>query len=184
MNEKDILDLIRQDRWMMGVLQTAQELSLPDWMIGAGFVRNKIWDCLHGYENTEVQTADIDLIYFDSKDLSEEQEKKYDHELTKVLNINWSTKNQARMHEKHNRMEQYKNTEEALSEWVETPTCVAVRLEDNDILSLFAPHGIDDLVNLVVRPSPTFINDLEIFWKRIKSKDWERKWPKLKIMQN
>ena len=61
MTEQDILDLIAKDEWMMGVLRTARSLHLPDWMIGAGFVRNKVWDYLHGYENIEVPTADIDL---------------------------------------------------------------------------------------------------------------------------
>ena len=182
MTEQDILDLIAEDEWMMGVLRTARSLHLPDWMIGAGFVRNKVWDHLHGYENVEVPTADIDLIYFDAEDVSEEREKGYDALLRQKLGVNWSTKNQARMHEKHVRADAYMNTEEALSEWVETPTCVAVRLEDNDALTLFAPHGITDLVNLTVRPSPAFLNNPDPFWERIKTKGWEQKWPKLKIV--
>ncbi len=181
MTEPDIVELIKKDEWMMSVLRTARSLELPDWMIGAGFVRNKVWDHLHGYVNAEVPTADIDLIYFDPADISEEREKEYDVLLRKKVDVNWSTKNQARMHEKHGKRDSYKNAEEALSEWVETPTCVAVRLEDNDVLTLFAPHGITDLVNLVVKPSPAFSNNQDVFWKRVKDKEWERKWPRLKI---
>ena len=65
MNDGEILDLIRADPWMIRVLGAAAALGLPDWMIGAGFVRNKVWDHLHGFANAEVRTADIDLIYFD-----------------------------------------------------------------------------------------------------------------------
>ena len=184
MTEEDILSLIKKDEWMMSVLKTARSLHLPDWMIGAGFVRNKVWDYLHGYKNKEVPTQDIDLIYFDAGDLSEETEKEYDRRLRDKFNVNWSAKNQARMHEFDEREEQYKNTEEALSEWVETPTCVAVRLEENDALNIFAPNGIDDLVNLVVRPSPAHLNDLETFWSRIKRKEWAKKWPKLKFVES
>ena len=182
MTKEDILDLIKNDQWMMDILRAARSLYLPDWMIGAGFVRNKVWDHLHGYQNKEVPTADIDLIYFDSNNLSEEQEKEYDVQLGKMIPVKWSSKNQARMHEKHGRKEAYKNTEEALSEWVETATCVAIRLEEDDTLSLFAPHGTEDLTNLIVRPSPTFINDIDIFWERVKNKDWEKKWPKLEVI--
>jgi len=182
MTEQDILDLIAKDEWMMGVLREARSLGLPDWMIGAGFVRNKVWDYLHGYQNVEVPTADIDLIYFDAGEISEDKEKQYDFLLRQNMNINWSTKNQARMHVKHGRANAYKNTEEALSEWVETPTCVAVRLEGDDTLTLFAPHGIDDLVNLVVRPTQLFVHDPDKFWGRVKGKEWEKKWPKLKII--
>lgn len=182
MTETDILDLIKSDPWMVKVLETASSLNLPDWMIGAGFVRNKVWDYLHGYTNTEVPTRDIDLIYFDTSDTQEDVEKAYNEQLAKILDVNWSVKNQARMHIKHNRTLPYKNTVEALSEWVETPTCVAVRLEPNGELTLFAPHGIGDLVNLVVRPAPSHKQDLATFWERVKSKHWLEKWPKLKTV--
>ena len=42
MTEKDILDLIKRDKWMMDVLRVAEKLNLPDWIIGAGFIRNKV----------------------------------------------------------------------------------------------------------------------------------------------
>lgn len=180
--ETDILNLIKSDPWMMKVLKAASSLNLHDWMIGAGFVRNKVWDYLHGYTNVEVPTADIDLIYFDASDTREDTEKAYDEQLTKILDINWSVKNQARMHIKHDRELPYANTVEALSEWVETPTCVAVRLEPNGELTLFAPHGVDDLVNLVVRPTPSHRQDLDTFWGRVNGKHWLEKWPKLKTV--
>lgn len=36
MTEKDILDLIEKDEWMMDVLRVVRTLNLPDWIIGAG----------------------------------------------------------------------------------------------------------------------------------------------------
>ncbi len=183
MSEGDIVQLIADDPWMMEVLRAARTLQLPDWMIGAGFVRNKVWDYLHGYTNKEVPTADIDLIYYDPDNLREETEKKYDATLRQLCNVAWSTKNQARMHIMHDREEPYRDTIEALSEWVEVPTCIAVRLENDDTLTLFAPHGISDLVTLMVRPSPTFKNRLGLFWHRVKSKEWEKKWPKLSVVE-
>ena len=62
MTEQDILKIIENDKWMMDILHVAQKLNLPDWMIGAGFVRNKVWDYLHGYKNEKVLTRDIDFI--------------------------------------------------------------------------------------------------------------------------
>ena len=156
MDKASLLKLIYDDSWMMQVLHTAHTLNLPDWMIGAGFVRNKVWDHLHGFKNAEVPTDDIDLIYFDPDDLTKQTEQKYDAQLASMMDINWATKNQARMHIKHNRTKQFLNTEEALSEWVEVATCVAVRLDKNNQLLLFAPHGLDDLFNLTVRPTPHF----------------------------
>ncbi len=181
MNEQDILDLVARDSWMMGVLRVARSMHLPDWMIGAGFVRNKVWDHLHGYPQRIVDTADIDLIYYDDNDVSQASERACDVQLHEQFDAPWSCKNQARMHEKHGRTEQYKNSTEALSEWVETPTCVAVRLEDDNTLTLFAPHGITDLVNLAVRPTPCQRGDLAHFYERIESKRWLTKWPKLRV---
>lgn len=182
MTEQDILDLIAKDEWMMRVLKTARSLGLPDWMIGAGFVRNKVWDYLHGYKDKTVTGSDIDLIYFDSANIDEDKDKNLSEELKRKTGMEWEVVNQAYMYRWHNREHPYADTVAALAEWVETPTCVAVRIEDDDTLALFAPHGITDLVNLVVRPSPSSLNDSDKFWERVKGKEWEKKWPKLKII--
>ncbi|PIY77868.1 MAG: dUTP diphosphatase [Parcubacteria group bacterium CG_4_10_14_0_8_um_filter_48_154] len=182
MNKQDILDIIARDSWMMEVLRAARLLHLPDWMIGGGFVRNKIWDVLHGFQNDMVPTADIDLIYFDPRITDAWQEKTYDTQLKKILDLNWSSKNQARMHLKHNRSP-YKNIEEALSDWVETATAVAVRLQDDSTLRLFAPHGIDDLMHLIVRPTPLHASSLQHFHERVHGKKWRERWPKLKVVE-
>ena len=57
--------MTEQDEWMMNVLDIAEKQNLKDWLIGAGFVRNKVWDYLHGYKKEGVETHDIDLVYFD-----------------------------------------------------------------------------------------------------------------------
>jgi uncharacterized protein len=186
--EKDILDLIEKDRWMMEVLRTAEMLNLPDWWIGAGFLRSKVWDYLHGYRE-RTPLPDIDLIYFDKKSLGQmkKDEKSLEEKLNsnKNLGVNWQVKNQARMHLHHKR-EPYNNSEEALSEWVETATCIGVRLEKGK-LKLTAPHGIEDLVNLIIRPIPGYREKYHwypnIFENRMKEKKWIEKWPKLKVVK-
>ena len=37
--ENDICQLIMRDAWRMDMLRYARRLDLPDWSIGAGFVR-------------------------------------------------------------------------------------------------------------------------------------------------
>jgi hypothetical protein len=180
MTEQDILDLIEKDEWMMKVLRTASELNLPDWMIGAGFVRNKVWDYLHGYTSIHDTTSDIDLIYFNVEDKKEETEKKYDRLLKEKMDVNWSVKNQARMFSINN-TEPYISSEDAISNWVETATAIAVKLQDNKLI-LIAPHGISDLVNLIIRPVPLFKNNTERIVERAEKKQWLKKWPKLKFI--
>lgn len=189
MTESDILALIKNDSWMVGILTAAKSLNLPDWWIGAGFVRGKVWDSLHGY-SSKTPLTDIDVIYFDKKDFSEDeagkestrQEKIYEQKLGKLVpGVNWSVTNQARMHVYHN-TKPYKSSEEALGDWVETATCVGVKIDDNGGYILTAPHGIGDLVNLILRPTTKTERNLEEFERRVTDKKWLIKWPKLKLL--
>lgn len=191
MTKKDIIDLVEGDKWMMDTLKIARALDLPDWMIGAGFVRNKVWDFLHGYTKRTLY-PDIDLIYFDKNDLAcsspyvetTEIEEKLQKQLPDV-GIPWSVTNQARMHTlKHFRP--YISSEDALSYWLETATCVAIRLEKDDSLTLITPLGIEDLVNLEIKPNPNYISyrkqiGLQAYKERVRNKHWEQKWPRLKL---
>jgi uncharacterized protein len=190
--EQDIIDLIKKDPWMMEILKTASSLNLPDWWIGAGFVRSKVWDYQHGYRK-RTPIPDIDLIYFDKNDFLEKEagsfstknEDKYQEILAKFdPKIKWSVTNQARMHIFH-KQKPYKNSEEALSQWSETATCIGVHLE-KDKLKMIAPYGTDDLINLILRRIPNyeklFAFDPGAFERRIKEKKWLEKWPRLKVV--
>jgi hypothetical protein len=82
-SEKDIIDLIRSDEWMMEILRAAKTLQLPDWWICAGFVRSKIWDVLHGFSK-RTPLSDVDLIYFDAANKDEAFEKQIEHKLSQA----------------------------------------------------------------------------------------------------
>ena len=184
MTEQDIIELIKNDEWMMQVLKTVRALNLPDWMIGAGFVRGKVWDHLHGY-TVATPLSDIDVIYFDRDELKTSVqenaliEDEYQNKLKGLLDINWSVTNQARMHlENHDK--EYHSSKDAMSYWPETATAVAVKLVSDNTLELIAPYGIDDLVNLKLRVSPNFTRSKSIFEERVSKKQWLQKWPLVK----
>ena len=179
MTEKDILDLISKDEWMMSILRIAESLNFPDWVVGAGFVRNKVWDHLHDFTKKEVDTADIDLVYYDPNGNNQKTDEELSRKLKSETDINWEIVNEAYAH-KWNNLPPYKSTENALSQWPETATAIGVRLE-NEKLRLIAPYGIDDLVNLIIRPSPKFPNGIEKVKERAKTKRWIEKWPKLRF---
>ena len=132
MDEADIINLVKDDSWMPSVLQEAESLNLPDWMIGAGFLRNKVWDHLHGIKRVVADAGDIDLIYFDAENQDEDHDRALSAQMQSKLGLEWEIVNQAYTHKWHNRKDSYKNSTEALSEWVETPTCVAVTLKDDE----------------------------------------------------
>lgn len=177
-NEHDIIRIIYNDEWMMDVLKTAQSLKLSDWWVCAGFVRSKIWDVLHRFDK-RTATQDVDVVYFDKENIAEAEEKR----LEKVLHhtrpaIPWSVKNEARMHIRNN-MTPYTSAEDAIAKFPETVTAIGVKLDAQDRLVLTAPHGVEDILNMVVRPTEFFLeNDelMKIYHKRRTEKNWADKW--------
>ena len=180
MTKKDILDLIEKDPWMIGVLKIAGKMELPDWLISAGFVRNKVWDHLHGYEKNTPPT-DIDLVYFDKENKFDEKE--IENKLKSLMSeVTWEVVNQASAHH-WNEESPYASTADALSKWPETATAVGVSLK-NGQLTLVAPLGIQDLVSMIIRPTPAFMlseRKRARVRERIIQKRWQEKWPKLTI---
>lgn len=176
---EDIAVLITADPWRMRVLTAVRDLELPDCWVGAGFVRNLVWDELHGYAQRTPLT-DVDVVFFDPSDTNEEREMHITQNLREKLpDVPWEVVNQARAHHFHDH-EPYRSTTEALSHWVETATCIGARVDENDQVEITAPHGVADLIADVLRPVPD--RDMETFNKRISKKDWLNRWPKLRII--
>lgn len=179
-SESQLADLVMSDDWMMSVLRAAQELNLPDWWIGAGFLRNKVWDFIES--NVFEPTKDVDLVYFDISNKTPEADWVYDEQMKQRFPMSeWEVRNQARMHYVNN-FEPYHSTEDGIAHWVETATCVAVRLEGDELHFLFC-HGTDDLFNLIARPIENFRSPelLPTFINRVESKRWRQKWPHLRV---
>lgn len=178
MTQVDILQLIAKDEWMVNILRLVRDLNLPDSWIGAGFVRTKVWDHLHGYtERTPL--ADVDVIYYDIDYPEESFEKEVEVKLRSVRpDIQWSVTNQARIHVQ-NGERPYTNTSDAIARLPETCTAVAVRLTTENRLDLLAPWGIEDLAHMVVRPTPTFEKRMDEFRARQNKKRWKQRWPEI-----
>lgn len=182
--EEEMLSAIREDEWMLAVLHAASTLELPDWWICAGFVRSKVWDALHGYaERTPL--GDIDVIYYDKKRSDEEMEKGYERRLNALMpGLPWSVKNQARMHE-INDLPPYGSSVDAISRFPETATAIGVKLDTRGQLEFTAPHGLEDLLAIEVRPTPAFEQDerlMATYRQRLASKQWTRKWPRVTVI--
>lgn len=162
----------------MRLLGRVQALHLPDCWIGAGFVRSAVWDHLHDRVATR-PGDDVDVIWFDRERASRAVDRDIEAQLKAVdPAIDWSVKNQARMHRRNND-EPYRSTEDAVSRWPETATAVALRLTVGGI-DIMAPFGLDDLFSLVVRPTPAFAGEKRpVFQRRVQEKRWLERWPRL-----
>lgn len=176
-----VADIIAQDPVGMEQLRAARTLALPDWCIAAGFVRNRVWDHLHGIAPPR-PPADIDVLYYDANDLSKEAEARYEALLGKLMpNLPWQVRNQARMHVWKG-LPQHKSTADSMIYWLETVTAVGVRLEPDDSVTVIAPLGIDDLVNLRCRPTAFGRTRRDEYENRVANKRWRELWPKLRFL--
>ena len=179
------------ERWLIGILraapraveclETVRDLGLPDCWIGAGFVRNKAWDVLHGYPEFTALN-DVDVVYFDAAATDRACEIEHERALADAMSdVPWSVRNQARMHIR-NREDPYVDTADAMSRWVQTATAVGARADGKGEIHILAPHGLDDLVNLILRPTPSHAHRREMFEALVAEKRWLQIWPKLTIV--
>ncbi|MFC4101278.1 nucleotidyltransferase family protein [Paenibacillus xanthanilyticus] len=182
-DEQWVANLIEDDRWMMDILRTVQSLALPDCWACAGFVRAKVWDALHGF-GTRTPMPDIDVVYFDPACTDEQAEKRWEARLAELLpGQPWSVKNQARMH-LVNGLPPYASTEDAISKFPETATALGVRLDHDGRVVLTAPCGVQDLLDLAVRPTPLYRTDeklVRVYAQRLAKKNWQAIWPRVTI---
>ncbi|WP_059047304.1 nucleotidyltransferase family protein [Paenibacillus rubinfantis] len=176
----DLREAIQRQPDMMADLRLVAELGLPQGCIAAGYIRNFVWDMLHGYtERTPLH--DVDVLYYDLACLEEEAEKAYDAWLCEHNpRLNWSAKNQARMHLR-NGTAPYLSVEDAMRHWPETATAVGARLNAVGEVELIAPLGLDDLLLLQVRQGPYF-HDHGAFRERVDGKAWLSRWPRLEMI--
>jgi hypothetical protein len=163
------------------VLALVESLGLPDCWVGAGFVRNAVWDHLHYSANT-TPSGDIDVLWFSAERGDAAGDRDIEAQLrAREPALAWSVKNQARMHTR-NLDPPYRGTTDAMRHWPETATAVAARRECDKIL-LTAPFGLDDLFDRVVRPTARFQGEkYRIYLDRIRHKRWQERWPKLRIV--
>lgn len=181
-HEAQVQQIISTDTRRWQVLEVVRRLDLPDCWIGAGFVRNAVWDYLHG-RTPSALTGDVDVIWFDPARADAAEDQRLEATLRVLApGIDWSVKNQVRMHSR-NGDAPYGSSAEAMSFWCETATAIAVRRTADDRCEVSAPLGLDDLFALLLRPSRRFVMDKrQVYEERIAGKAWLSKWPRLRCV--
>ncbi len=179
MQENLLREWIAADPLRMRALRIASALSLPDWCIAAGFVRNLAWDRLHRFD-APTPLTDIDLIYFDPAQPGKQQERDIEAHLAGIdPDLPWSVRNQARMHER-NDDPPYRSTLDAMSYWVELETAIGVKLDESGRIVIVSAFGLDSLFAKKITPNRKHRQPAE-FSSRLTKKDWLRIWPELQV---
>ncbi|GGP11820.1 nucleotidyltransferase family protein [Oceanobacillus neutriphilus] len=178
--EDRLITILKEDSYILSILQTVEKLQLNDCWVAAGLIRNKVWDTLY---NCHTKINDIDVIYFNQTDLSRDTEKRLESKLEELMPEQpWSVKNQARMHVKNNNLS-YISSFDGVSHFTEIPTAVAAQLHHQEI-KIMAPYGLKDLFQGVVKPTPYYSKDTKlhpVYIERMRSKKWKTTWKNLII---
>ncbi|TDP60618.1 nucleotidyltransferase family protein [Roseateles toxinivorans] len=171
--------------WFMDALHAVRSLALPDWCIGAGAVRNLVWDALH-HKASPSRLADVDVAYFDAGNLSPQQ----DRDLLSTLQslqpaVPWEVTNQAGVHlwfEAHfgHAVLPLLSLEDAVASWPEYATAVGLSLDPDGALKVIAPHGLDDLFGMVVRRNPARVS-IATYRQRVAQKRYAERWPRVRV---
>ena len=178
--------IIKKTGWLLDALLCARSLDLPDWAVGAGAIRSVVWDHLHGFTEP-TPLADVDLVYFDPVDVSEERDAVLLAEAQRRCpDVPWEVTNQAGVHLWYESVfgspvEPLTSTMDAVGTWPETATSVAVRLEADDRLTVIAPCGLQDLFEVVLRRNPRRVT-VERFESRLRQKRIQERWPMVRVV--
>jgi hypothetical protein len=178
--------LVRASSWFMRVLEAARACRAPDCWVGAGALRDLVWDELHG-GFSPAGVKDVDVAFFDPHDLRPERDQAVEDELRRLLpGVRWDAKNQAAVHLWYERrfglaVEPLHSTADGVATWPETATAVALRLRDDGTLAITAPCGLSDLLDGVCRRNPRRVT-VEEFRRRVRAKRVAERWPKVRIV--
>jgi uncharacterized protein len=174
---------LERNELLVEVLARAAVVDLPDWYLTAGCVFQTVWNVVTG-RPPAAGIRDYDLFYFDS-DLSWEAEDEviragtFD-DLASPVEI----RNEARVHlwyEEHFGVPcpPYTSTEAAIDSFAATTCCLGIRVARDGQWRIYAPHGLADVFNLVVRPNPV-LAPRAVY--ETKAARWREQWPELTVL--
>jgi len=180
--EDELLAIVRATPWLLEQLELARREQLPDWFIGAGAIRDVVWDVRYGAGFDASLIEDVDLVFFDPDDLSHDREVA----IERRLGAGWDVKNQAAVHTWFEAKfgvpaEPLTSTIDGISTWPEYCTCVGVRLERDDSFTVAAPHGLDDVLDGVWRTNPVRVT-AEVVAARLRKKSPHERWPAVRVV--
>jgi hypothetical protein len=178
--------IIRASPLLMEVLAGLREDALPDGLLVAGAIYNLVWNRLSGRPDL-TGINDIDVFYFDDRDLSYEGEDRVIRRLAvrfAHLPLPVQVRNQARVHlwfpQKFGiPFTPLASSAEMLGRYASKTHSVGARLEPDGTMSIVAPFGLDDIFSFRITPNRVLMNKPAHEAKGARAKSV---WPELTII--
>ncbi|MFF4693582.1 nucleotidyltransferase family protein [Streptomyces sp. NPDC001307] len=178
--------VLSRNEVLVEVLNRTARLGLPGWYLTAGCLFQTVWNVATNRHPTS-GIKDYDVFYFDDHDLSWEAEDaviKAADDAFADLPAEVEVRNEARVHLWYEQKfgvacAPHTSTEAAIDSFAATTCCLGVRLERDGHWRVYAPHGLADVFNLVVRPNPV-LAPREVY--ETKTARWRQQWPELTVL--
>lgn len=186
---KTFISILKQNKELMAILDYVSKLKLPNFYIAAGSIFQTIWNYYDG-KDLNFGIKDVDIIYYDATNLDVEKDLEYyniinEYAKSKGINYEIDVSNEARMHlwKKDNEnkdIDQYKNSEDAIDQWIATVHAIGITKVNNDI-KIYAPYGLSDIFSKTIRPIKHEGNSKKLYDKKVES--WKKRFSNLKIIE-
>jgi uncharacterized protein len=182
MTPEKFVDIAMSNPANVELLSRLPSLRLSEGYLTAGCLFQPVWNRASGWP-IDRGIKDYDVFYFDAHDLSWEAEdsiiRRVEH-ITDDLGIKVETRNQARVHLWYEQRfgvhcPQLTSARDGIDRFLISCTCVGIEISTN---GLYAPNGLQDLANGVLRMNPT--NAQPTLFRR-KAADYQARWPWLTV---
>jgi uncharacterized protein len=184
--ESRLVELVCSSSTLMRALRAARTVDAPEWLIGAGVIRDRVWDHLHGFTRS-TSARDVDVAFFDPSSFGGESERDVQRALIDLApDISWDVTNQAAVHVWWPEVfgveiNPLSCAADGVAIWPETATAVGVRLLADGSIGVVAPCGLEDLFNLVCRRNPRVVTR-EQYRRRVENQRVAKRWPRVQIL--
>lgn len=186
MRKADLIDAVLTNPINRAILQRLPQIGLHDAWLVSGSLFQTVWNSKTGRPPRH-GIKEYDIFYFDNSDLSwdaEDRAIRAAAESFAGLDAAIEIRNQARVHlwypEKFGTpYPPLKRSTDGIDRFLAIACMVGVKASLSGRFEVYAPHGLEDLDQMAVRPNetPNFQTDRY----RSKTARWLRCWPELKI---
>jgi uncharacterized protein len=185
MNERCLIEAVLRNRAIQIILQRLPEFGLPDAWLASGSVIQTVWNVLTG-RAPDYGIKDYDILYFDDDTSWEAEDAIIRRVAAAVSDIRVSVelRNQARVHLWYPSKfgiayPPLQRATQGIDRFLALAAQIGIRPAKKNY-DLYAPHGLDDLSTLTIRPNlcPNFSAPLY----EAKAAAWKARWPELTIL--
>ncbi|MBV6658835.1 MAG: nucleotidyltransferase family protein [Devosiaceae bacterium] len=187
MTSDELVAIVRQNPVNADLLERLPHAGLHDVWLVSGCLFQTVWN-VHTGREVSFGIRDFDIFYFDGSDLNWEAEDRAIKRAQSTLGLGGheiEIRNQARVHLWYEQKfglpyPQLRAGHEGIDRFLATACMIGLQPTADGAPLVYAPAGLDDLANMVIRPNPTSNFNADNYWQ--KSNRWKQYWPELTVL--